>query len=106
MDIAYQLSIRPYYNDYSRKFPHYYEIHYTNTDKIDYIMIESLQKGFKADEVLLAMDKNWEDCIKREKEYESHESDSSHQSYFEAYLRSVIRKILVFDDFERIFTLV
>ncbi len=71
-------------------------------------MIDSLQKGFKPEDVLSTLDQTWKDCIQREKDYQDHDGESitSHEAYFELYLRNVLRKILVFDEFDRVFSVV
>ena len=106
MDIYSALSERPYYNKYSRKFEHYYDVYYTNVEKIDSIIITSLQKGYQPQEVLVTLDRVWSECILREDDYRGPNGDplNSHEAAFELYLRNVLRKILVFDAFDRIFS--
>ena len=106
MDIYSALSVRPYYNNYSRKFPHYYDVYYTNVDKIDRIIIDSLQKGYLSQDVLCALDRIWNECIQRENDYRCPDGDplNKHEAVFELYLRNVLRKILVFEEFDRVFS--
>tara|TARA_Y100001972_G_scaffold127422_1_gene184178 strand:+ start:979 stop:1347 length:369 start_codon:yes stop_codon:yes gene_type:complete len=106
MDIHSALSERPYYNKYSRKFEHYYDVYHTNVEKIDSIIISSLKKGYQPQEVLVTLDRVWSECIQREDDYRGPNGDplNSHKAAFELYLRNVLRKILVFDAFDRIFS--
>ncbi len=106
MDIYAALGERPYYNNYSRKFAHYYDVYYTNVDKIDRIIIDSLQKGYKPQDVLVTLDRIWQNSIRREDDYRTPNGNpvNTHEALFELYLRNVLRKILVFDEFERVFS--
>ncbi len=106
MDIYAALGERPYYNNYSRKFAHYYDVYYTNVDKIDRIIIDSLQKGYKPQDVLVILDRIWQNSIQREDDYRKPNGNplNTHEAVFELYLRNVLRKILVFDEFEKVFS--
>ena len=101
-DLSSALSKREYYNDFTREFAHYYEVYFTNQDKIDRILIDSMQKGYAPDQVLNQVDTIWKDCHLREQNYPS-DDDLKAPDYFEFYLRNVLRKILVFDSFEKVF---
>ena len=106
MDIYSALLGRSYYNNYSRKFPHYYDVYYTNVDKIDRIIIDSLQKGYQPQDVLDSLDRIWNNSIQREDDYRQPNGDplNTHEAIFELYLRNVLRKIQVFDEFDRVFS--
>lgn len=105
MDIKEKLNQRTYYNAYPRKFEHYYDTYFTNKDKIDRIVIDSLQKGFTIDQVLGQLDTMWQDCIHREKTYLTANGKplTSSETFFEFYLQNVIRKIIVYDEFDKVF---
>ncbi len=106
MDIHSKLSEKPYYSNYRNKFTHYYDVYFTNVDKIDRIMIDSLQKGYSPQTVISTLDRIWEDCNQRERDFRMPDGRpvNDRQAYFESYLRNVLRKILVFDDYNMIFS--
>lgn len=105
MNIKDQLAQLSYYNNYSREFEHYYESYTTNKQKIDRIVIDSLQKGFELPTVIERLDQVWNNAIVMEAQYRNDDNEplSTAAEFFEAYLRKVIRNIIVYDQFDEVF---